>query len=108
MHIVHLKYYPVLQNKCIQKHMVLVSLMGKVLCFLNHYFQYVMNVTCPNCSSSFEVDLPELDETGVSLECAECQHVFEVKKEIIIPQNFLITLKVWGFPNLSVPGLIPY
>ena len=42
-----------------------------------------MNITCPKCNSAFDVDLPQLDEQGVSLECAQCQHIFQIKKEDI-------------------------
>ena len=40
-----------------------------------------MKITCPDCSASYNVNLPNLDEQGIDVKCARCQSTFTVKDE---------------------------
>ena len=39
-----------------------------------------MIVSCPNCNAPQELDLPELDDQGVLLECVRCKNQFHAEK----------------------------
>ena len=40
-----------------------------------------MNVTCPNCATTYRVDPAKVPETGVRARCAICAAVFPVRRE---------------------------
>ena len=39
-----------------------------------------MDVRCPNCESEYELEEARLRPGGVTVKCANCEHVFRVRK----------------------------
>ncbi len=42
-----------------------------------------MKIICPKCQAAYQVDLPDLDDSGRDVQCAKCLNVFVVKPEIV-------------------------
>ncbi|MBT6347073.1 MAG: hypothetical protein HOJ49_10070, partial [Nitrospina sp.] len=40
-----------------------------------------MKISCPDCQSSYDVDLPDLTEKGAQVKCVNCQSSFLVTPE---------------------------
>ncbi|HEY6947863.1 MAG TPA: zinc-ribbon domain-containing protein, partial [Gemmatimonadales bacterium] len=40
-----------------------------------------MNVSCPNCNTTYRVDPAKVPETGVRARCAVCSAVFLVRRD---------------------------
>ncbi|MFO0594624.1 MAG: zinc-ribbon domain-containing protein [Myxococcaceae bacterium] len=43
-----------------------------------------MDVSCPRCSTEYELDDARVTEDGVTVKCTSCQHVFRVKKKSLV------------------------
>ncbi|MBA2627168.1 MAG: zinc-ribbon domain-containing protein, partial [Gemmatimonadales bacterium] len=41
-----------------------------------------MNVTCPNCATTYRVDPAKVPEAGVRARCAVCSAVFAVRRDM--------------------------
>jgi len=44
-----------------------------------------MNVSCPNCSTTYRVDPAKVPEAGVRARCAVCSAVFSVRRDAAAP-----------------------
>ena len=62
-----------------------------------------MIVSCPNCDAPQELDLPELDDQGVLLECVQCKNQFHAEKGM--EQSTAVhAAKVENLENSEVSG----
>ncbi len=46
-----------------------------------------MRIVCPQCQAAYQVDLPDLDNSGMEVKCVKCQNIFQVTKEDSTPQD---------------------
>ncbi len=76
-----------------------------------------MDVRCERCKTQYELDDSRISETGVTVQCTTCHHVFVVKKKALVvtvpvkpgqaPQGPTVPLgdTPAALPSLAPPGL---
>ena len=57
-----------------------------------------MDVRCERCKAEYHVDDERVNETGVTLRCTQCQHLFLVKKKSVV-----VTVPVKPAPEVVPP-----
>ncbi len=66
-----------------------------------------MNIACPECQASYDIDLPPLDDHGIDLKCAVCLNTFRVRKKLALSApNPVPSYLAEEFPA-SLPDSIP-
>ena len=65
-----------------------------------------MRIVCPQCQAAYKVDLPDLDESGMDVKCAKCQHIFLVKEQGAPPQGSVSAAQA-NIPSGENPNQAP-